>query len=262
MVDKLYDTPILSLASILLLSPLAMESHGVAISVNFSGGPPLGAFDPPTAFALNPTDVAGVVPVANWNNAPSRTGTINNLVSSTGAATTASVTWAVNGTFQVAGINAALSPDHTMMKSHLDARFPAASFGTPEDAIVTFSNIPATFGVYDVIVYFDADTANGTVNSNYTIGAQTFFVSDTTTFNGTFVQGTGTTAGSRSAGANYVRFNNLTAPSFIMTADSETFRAEVSGIQIVAHAIPEPASMALLLMGIPALVARRRARVC
>ncbi len=96
------------------------------------------------------------------------------------------------------------------------------------------------------------------MQTNYTIGSTTYYISDTTTFNGTFVQGTGTTAGTRTAGANYVLFSGLTGDSFTLTADSENFRAEISGVQVVG--VPEPASSLFILAGVTALVARRRKR--
>ncbi len=227
--------------ALLLGGSWANTSFGVAISVNFPGN---GA-----GVNVAPAQGAGVHQVGYWNNVAANTnaGTVNNLLGSTGVATTASVNWDSNGTFSVGGINAALSGNHAMMKGHLDAR--ASGFPPPLDTTVTFSNIPANFGSYDVYVYFDGNLADGSVNSNYTIGSQTFYIQDTATFSGAFVQGTGTTPGTRTAGANYVRFENLTGPGFSMIADSESFRAEVAGIQVVSRAVGKHVDLADIVGG-------------
>jgi hypothetical protein len=242
----------------------ASAAHATVIGLNFASGEDFA--DGVTVTSLNydllPADSAGVVPSANWNNlhlanaSINNTGGATNVVDSTGAATTADVVFQTNGTWDTGG--PLTNGNFKMMRAHLDGR--ASFFVSPADPTVTVSSIP--YSTYDVYVYFDAVTSDGSVNSNYTIGSQTFFIKDTSTFNGTtFVQGTGTTSGTRTSGANYVLFSGLSGASFTMTADSETFRAEVSGMQIVdTTVIPAPAALpaGLALLGGMALKRRRK----
>lgn len=244
-------------AIIALLVPTG-QADAAGISFNFASGPDAaaGGTDPGTPYMMGALDVAGVVALDHWNNLTGKSGTFGSLLDNTGASTSASVLWNSNGTYHIGPL--AVSPGNfTMMKSHLDGR--ASGFGSPVDPTVTVSSLNAAIGsLYDVYVYFDAETANGSVLSNYTIGSTTYYIQDTTTFNGTFVQGTGTTAGTRTAGANYVLFSGLTGDSFTLTADSESFRAEISGVQVVG--VPEPGSSLFILAGFTALAARRRKR--
>ena len=241
-----------ALFSAVFLAASAGNSSAAAISLNFASG----SGEPAATFDMASGEVAGVVPLSNWNNLHGPSNTVTGLLGETGAPTTAAASWTSNGTHD--NIFLTVSPGNfTMMKSHLDAR--ASGFGSPEDATVTVSSLPAGIAnLYDVYVYFDAVTDNGLVFANYTIGATTFYIQDTSNFTGTFVQGTGTTPDTRTAGANYVKFSGLTGDSFTLVADSENFRAEISGIQIVA--VPEPGGAGLAALGALALARRRRRR--
>ena len=202
------------------------------ISANFATGQS-------STYPMTSDMVAGVTPVKNWNNL---TGSSNSagvtLGDATGTATTAQIAWSCNGTW-----NTTITPvdgDTTMMKAHLDAR--ASGFPAPPDATINVGGLPSsiTAGGYDVLVYFDATTSTGLVTSGYTIGPQTFWTNDTSTFSGTYVQATGTTKATATAGSNYARFSGLTGSGFTLNADSDAFRAEVSGIQIVASGATTP----------------------
>lgn len=216
------------------------------ISMNFASHENTNPDPPATPYSMGASESAGVVPATNWNNLLGSTSSATDLVDGSGTATTADVSWTSNGTWST-DITAAPG-NFNMMKAHLDAR-------SAVDAVVTVSSIPASIAnLYDVYVYFDAQTNNGSVESNYTIGSQTYFMKDTAAFSGTFTQATGTTAGTRTSGANYARFTNLTGTSFTLTADSESFRAEISGIQVVG--VPEPSSICMLLVGGALIVGR------
>src|SRR5256885_16114815 len=71
-------------------------SHAI-ISINSVGGGGVGGA--PTAFA--PGDKAGVVPAANWNNVAQNlaSGSTNILLDSSGAATSAGVSWSSDNTW-------------------------------------------------------------------------------------------------------------------------------------------------------------------
>src|SRR5439155_18236083 len=73
-----------------------------AISINFStGGGGVGGAGP---FDLATTDMAGVVPLPNWNNIPSANGGPSPLNNALGASTTATVTIAgMNNAWSIAG---------------------------------------------------------------------------------------------------------------------------------------------------------------
>ncbi|MGY8687786.1 MAG: hypothetical protein ACKVHP_08640, partial [Verrucomicrobiales bacterium] len=64
-------------------------------------------------------------------------------------------------------------------------------------------------------------------------GGAPIWINDSANWNGTYVEGTGTSSGNATSGANHVHFKNLTGPSLTFTATAESFRAAVNGFQIV-----------------------------
>ena len=93
------------------------RGEAATISLNFSSGRDFTSnYVVPSQYPLSSADVAGVVPVANWNNLGitnpggslpgdqgGESGTVNSLVDSTGTPTNGSVTWSSNGTWTLAG---------------------------------------------------------------------------------------------------------------------------------------------------------------
>src|SRR5688500_4165063 len=69
--------------------------------VSFAGGSGGPGNDAGDVRLLAPSDTAGVVPFANWNNSAENAtdGSLTNLVASTGAATMASISWDSDGTW-------------------------------------------------------------------------------------------------------------------------------------------------------------------
>ncbi len=238
-------------------------NYGSAIDINFVGywstapGTPMGS-----------SEVAGVVPESNWNNAYGNSGSVSSLMDSTGAATEASVDWASTDMYSLD------IPDepgnNRMMKGYQDN-------SNTIPTTINVNNLPASFGRYDVIVYFEG--ANGTVSraANYRIvtarndpGSDPASVqfsgcpsgalqADTiisgldaanTEFTGTFSLAAGGSAG------NYVLFPGCRGSSFMLlpvhgASTDGQYRAPVNGIQIISipwitiSASPQPSTVAV-----------------
>jgi autotransporter-associated beta strand protein len=179
-------------------------------------------------------DSAGVISQTNWNNLEDRSGTDSSLVNNSGATVsglsvsyTSSNTWADEAISNSAGNN-------RLMRGYLDINTDSGSTS------VTVSGL--TSPVYDVIVYTNGD--EDTRVGRFQIGAQSFWVKDNTTFNGTFIQGTGTAdpgSFANAQAANYMVFSGLTSSSFTLNAygvyaTDNTLRAPVNAIQIIQPA--------------------------
>src|SRR5262249_22811028 len=131
----------------------------LVISIDFVGGSPS---------IMQPTEMAGVVRVPRWNPATDAAGSIQGLVTATGAPTTPAVSWAGENVFQL-GI--ADNPgDNRMMNGYLDP------FGM---ATVSVGALPSTFTTrgYDLYVYANGVVSAGdTRTGSYAIGATTMTV--------------------------------------------------------------------------------------
>jgi hypothetical protein len=138
--------------------PLALAGQNGAdtISIKF-------AADEPTQGAgsmLAATDVTGVVPSANWNNATTNTGVAASLLEDVNGVATpssAQVTWFASNTWSSTGKgqenNNFKGADHTLMSGYLDMETapPPTLFGT---TFIQVSNLPVSFsGTYDVYIY-------------------------------------------------------------------------------------------------------------
>lgn len=196
---------------------------------------------------------AGVEAVGNWTNIGTlpiaQPYTASALLNSAGAATTADIsvtsTWLDNNIFW--GANLSGTENHNLMSGGFQIR----------DRIVTVSltNLTASVGAtYDLYVYFShfgtTESATNTLSGGAT-GSNTIISS---TFSGTFTDGTNGTG-------HYARFTGLTADAFTLTTartsgPGNSLFTSVAGIQLVA--VPEPSSSALLLGGIGFILLRRR----
>ncbi len=192
---------------------------GNAISIDFVG----------EDVAMASTEVAGVAPEPNWNNANGvSSASPLALVDDTGTATTATVTWSSNDVWETPITD---QPGNArMMKGYLDT-------GSNTTTTVTVAGLPASSGGYQVYVYADGDNGSATRTGIYTIsgtGITTTAIDLTdaanTNFSGTFTQANG------SAG-NYAVFT-VNATGFTLSATGGTAtdgfpRAPINGIQIV-----------------------------
>ncbi len=195
---------------------LVMSSGPGAIGINFVG----------SAIPMGAAEVAGVIPQANWNNAPGATGTALPLVDDSGASGTARLTWRASGVWRVSILDQPGNP--RLMKGYLD---------NTNVSVTTVTVDGLSAGDYDVYVYCDGDNKAYNRTATYEIsgpGITTIatVVNDApnANFSGTFSEATGSTG-------NYVKFR-ITGSGFTVTATPGTstnlnVRAPVDGIQIV-----------------------------
>jgi hypothetical protein len=227
--------------TILLFASVAPAQLPPAISINLVGTEGNAATD--QGRTLAPADIAGVVPLPNWNNvnAPvgGATGMGTNLINAAGTATTTSVT--ITGSpnsWTIPAANLPNTPDGVMMSGYAD---------TSDTSITSVAVAGVPFTVpYDVIVYAIGDSQQNRAG-DYTIGTQSFRLLDNVPFTGTFTQSTAPGGSGPGGAGNYVRFTNLSGPTFTLTAqaaqDIAGFRAPINAIQIIP--VPEPGHVLL-----------------
>lgn len=234
----------------------ACSANSQTISVSFAG-------DNAGGQSLNLTgdDIAGVVPVSNWNaDAQGATGSIAALVDSTGTATTAEVSWA--GSNNTWGGTAGTNPDELMVNGWLDDN------GTGSQIDIT--GIP--YASYDLYVYGSSDAGNAGRGMNVQVNGTDYFsggvfLDPVTESGGSFYTGyvdAATTAdnpsyfkisGLSGSDLSILGARNASGPE--LANASTDYRGGISGFQI--NAVPEPASLSMaVLMSIGLLSVRRR----
>jgi len=211
-------------------APLTVSADSV-ISIKFDGGGN-GTTTGPATTPMGTPEIAGVIPVAYWNNAAGTTGTLTNPVNNSGVASTASATWNCVNT-------AALSIPDTAGNNRLMRGF--LSGNNTSSTTFSISNLPASFVTsgYDVYVYTDGINPTASRTGVFTIGSSTQSVVDEQNrdFDGQFIP-----AGVGQVG-NYAVFPNLTSSSFQLTATpgastDASPRAPLNAVEIVAHQSP------------------------
>jgi hypothetical protein len=224
-----------ALVAFLFLAPSAFAQISGAISVQMTFPAGYG-----TPLFVEPTDVAGAVPVTNWNDYmadtswPSTQGT-NNLLDSTGANTGAglSMSGVNNGWYNGGAVNSASTPDAKLLNCLLVLR----SGGTDT---FTFTNLPA-IGKYDLYIYLSGQDNDDQVSVQCTNNGVTYYQETPpglpVTNNQVLVQGANTTSGIY-PGCNYVVFSGVTpaanAISFVVApSPSSDDNGGVSGVQLV-----------------------------
>jgi len=210
------------------------------------------------------SNVAGVVPVANWNNSwPSNPTT--NLIDDSGAATTVDIAYTSFNDWNIVGSHPGVDLAGTYNKELLNGYLNAgpAGWGPP----ITYSRVTLSqigYASYDLIVYFSSDVAGreGTVTDGVTtysfntVGPASVSGSNAVLFS------TSDTAGTYATAANYAVFSGLSGASQTLTVqmrDNDEWGG-ITGFQLVA--VPEPSSAAALggAAGLLLALARRRRR--
>jgi hypothetical protein len=218
----------------------------------------------------------------NWNNL-GRWGSSVGVKDSTGAASGVLVTWDANNTWNTGA--GTTTPNRKLMNGYIDA-LGLANVDTEPYGFWSNDNKPQAFvtglsawlaaqgqPAYDVIVYTDGDAREGRKSEYWlqeasggnpptTLGADLtphVFAMDPINFQDTdaFTQiPLSANSVDDAAEGNYIVFKGLTADSFLLRTEEQTFRATINGFQIVA--VPEPASIGLLGLGAIGLLVRRR----
>ncbi len=236
------------------------------IGVNFTR-PTAGSNSLPS---IEPTDIAGVHPAANWNNiaSDSQVGsatTTSGLIDDSGSATAASITY-----FQRFWLD---MPNTTSANGILNSGYTNTS--DTANGTITVSGLGTEFtsGGYDVIVYLGGTNNMGAGTAaefGVTVGGSTQWIryvrpatgaTQPDTFSSTPFA-TEDEAQDSASSSNYIRITGLTDSGFELTIlkdpDSTALwsRAALRGIQIVA--VPEPSSFLLAGLGSLAFFRRRR----
>ncbi|OLD52113.1 MAG: hypothetical protein AUI63_00290 [Gemmatimonadetes bacterium 13_1_40CM_2_60_3] len=210
----------------------APATFAASIGVNFQGRDGAGA---PVA-PIDPAEVAGVVPQANWNNiadslyTPAEQGTAPSLANDAGGYTAVTLTFDANDSWNSDGT--AVSPDERLMLGIIKRQ------GLNTASTFTFSNLGA--GPYDVFVYTSMNGDNVLLDT--TLGSTTYYTFEEHQFGLAFIQALNTNpSGTRDVG-NYVKFSNVipTNGGFVVTA---TWRGGgdgngIAGFQIVGASFP------------------------
>ena len=229
----------------LLFCSLSSFLSAQVISIDFAGDNGGGGAN----FVIS-TDIAGVVPVANWNGDSSQlaTGSISSLVDDSGAATTAAVSWSgsANTWGGLEGIPGTTTGDEWMMNGWLDDN------GTGADVQIT--GIPYDF--YDVYVYGSSD-GTGNLGRGWTTqvnGVDYFSGGEFTneSLDGSyFSSSVGFVDASTTApDPSYFKINSLSGSTLsvfgqskdgpILPGGDDFYRGSISGIQIVELDTPLP----------------------
>jgi hypothetical protein len=184
---------------------------------------------------MDPTEMAGVKPVAHWNSALGAMDSLTPLTLDDGTIAASTVTWSSPGMTGMVGVHrnrfVDAPGDVRMMAGYLDPGSPTAS------ANITVSNLPAPFAAsgYDVYVYVTGDVPSGTTRMyKYVAGGSTMTVTQVGSASPSF---TGFVLAPDGGSGNYIVFRRLSGSSFVLLAGpgaGAQIRSPVDGIQIVS----------------------------
>ncbi len=222
---------------------LTATSIGVEFGLNGTHG---------VGSGLAPTDVAGVVPSANWNLASGDNGGPQSVVQDShgvSSATSVSVSWSSSDTWNNGGTaNFANANDNVLNNGYLDGGYNGVTTAT-----VTFSGLSdaLTYNVYVTSTGGTAETKGGNIIVN---GVNDNGLGNATNTSGAYVQTT------PSSGGNYHLFWGVAPVGGQITIESglNFTRIPINSVELVRT--PEPASLAIwgVVIAGGLLAARRR----
>ena len=253
---KIFRHALTSCAALVVLA-LATTAFAIPIGVGvqFIGNTGYGSA------SLNPTDVAGVVPQANYNSLAGSVFSGTPLVDSNGAATSA--TLSVNGGAGNTWGNGTPSGTDQTLNSGL--------LNNPALTTFTVANVP--YSTYSLIVYEldNSPRTQGTALGSTVAGnSSAVYLESPTPYPGspgyTYLQGTSVDPANPTGNGNYVEFTNLHSGSLTFSVQATGAgpgdggqNIFVNGFQIVNNT-PEPSTFVLAALGLTGLLiaARRR----
>jgi len=188
---------------------------------------------------MGSSEVAGVVPLSNWNAAAGASSSSPlALVDQNGNPTTATVTWTSDNIWESSSVPNQAGNDR-MMRGYLDN-------GRMDTTTVTVSGLPPSANGYNVYIYVE-DLGTATKTGIYQISGPGITTTSTilqfepnTSFSGTFFQPT-----SSNPVGNYVVLTIPNVSGFTLSATPNTAsipyrRAPINGMQIVPAGPPTP----------------------
>jgi alpha-galactosidase len=153
------------------------------------------------------SSVAGVAPVANWNNTDPDN-PVTNLADHLGGTTTLDIAYSYHNQWSIQSSHPGADANGTYNREMLNGYLDSGGSNTPVTSSVTISQIP--FNSYDLYVYFGSDVANrtGTVtDGSTTFSFKTVGSASISGSNAVLTQTTDTASGNPSA--NYAVFTAL-----------------------------------------------------
>ncbi|RYD19864.1 MAG: hypothetical protein EOP88_17350 [Verrucomicrobiaceae bacterium] len=192
------------------------------------------------------TNVAGVSPVANWNNSwPSNP--VTDLIDKDGIPTTLDLAYTSFNNWNIQASHPGVDGDGKYNKELLNGYLNAGP--APWNPAITSSSVALSqipYPKYNVIIYFSSDAADreGTVTDGTTIyHFKSLGVASITGSNAILTQATDTTTTGYTVGANYAIFSGLTGVTKTFTVqmrDNDEWGG-IAGFQVVADlgSVPE-----------------------
>jgi hypothetical protein len=240
------------IAALACANPVALaDSIGVNFTATrFGGGP----------YPILSTETAGLVPQINWNNSnPLGNGSTSDIASpapgrivdNTGADSGAQIVW-FNGNAEVNSSGGNTTPNERLYRGLVEGSF----FNLPSPQLtVTVSQIP--YAQYDVYAYLAGFSFPAT--SSVRIGNERYYYVQSSNFTTDgFIQATATSPQGAPL-ATYAIFRGLQGSSFNLEIIKESGnRPAIAGLQIVA--VPEPATLLLLLLALGGTMVSARSR--
>ena len=224
-------------------------ANAALVGLNFQGD---GTFNLAPGTTAGSTAGTEIVPQQNWNNAlngNNSSGTITNLISSTGIPSNITATWLGPDSWKASGTGV-VGPSGNEQMSYGFIKANGGNATIPSGNVtVTFSNLMSG-SVFDMVIYTATDN-NGALGN--------FTLNDTPGTNFSYNIGLGNVATFTENTTKHM-FTGLTAVGTSVTLTMSGGGAGLAGVQFSGTAIPEPSSAVLLGLGALGLLAHRTRR--